>query len=245
MEIFASGLERQSPLADNAPQPRSSQDQGADTAHSFITGLVHPESENEKVKQFLSLVHCYSKQKNMTLMITEQNPDHPVEKFARLFLACLLKLHDLVQLALILVDQENGVNNESPINFPSALADICKLIYDAKLTLVKSRQESSCSYEEICGPAIERCLFLIDNIRSPATNVQSILHRHQILNVESRWKTLARKALTWNRDSCKEENISPSGSVIHEETGSMKRILYERQHSRDIKSLAQAQEVSN
>lgn len=232
MEVFAGGLENQSLLIEAASQ--QSVTSHIDPASSFIKGLVHPEMETEIVKQFLQMVHSYCKHRNMVLALTEHNVDHPVERFSRLFMACLLKLHDLIPLALLIVMQPS---DNSPPHFPSALADICKLVYDAKLMLVKSRQESSCTYDEICGPAIDRCLFLIDNIRSPATDVYSILHRHQLSAMESRWKQIAHKALDWHRN--KQQSTMSSGTTTRGETGSFKRIYYEKQQSREKKSLEQ------
>lgn len=239
LEMFTSGLEIR-PLLTDTP----SEVVPADPGLSFIRGLVDPHLKNETSDQFLLMVHNHCKRKNMTLPLTEHNPDHPVEKFSRLFLACLLKLHDLVQLALMIVNQRDTTNDYS-VHFPSAIADICKLVYDAKLTLVKSRQESSCTYEEICGPVIDRCLFLIDNIRSPATNVQSILHRHQISNIDSRWKLTAKKALKWQRSRKNQDQSVPFSEEVtaREETGSLKRLYYQKQQSQDKKVLNQADEV--
>lgn len=237
MEIFAGGLENQSQLMGTKAQDKICQEHQTDPALSFINGLVHPEVQNETVAQFLIMVHSYCKQKNLILALTEHNPDHPVERFSRMFMACLLKLHDLVQLALLMVTTEN-----SPPHFPSALADICKLVYDAKLTLVKSRQESSCTYDEICGPAIDRCLFLIDNIRSPATDVYSMLHRHQLSSLSSRWKRAAQKALTWQRKRpCSESD----DSAVNDEKESHKKVYYKQQVSSEKKSLDQTHEVKS
>ena len=238
LEIFASGFESQ-PLLTETPVKFVTGDPGL----CFIRGLVYPHLKNETAEHFLLMVHNYCKRKNMTLLLTEHNPDHPVEKFSRLFLTCLLKLHDLVQLALVLVDQRDTTNDCS-VHFPSAIADICKVVYDAKLTLVKSRQESSCTYEEICGPVIDRCLFLIDNIRSPATNVHSILHRHQAANIESRWKSIAKKALKWYRHKNQDQStLFSDDTAVREETGSLKRLYYQRQQSREKKVIDQADEV--
>ena len=243
-EMFSSGLEDQvfSGDEERLRQP-SYQRTSREDVQSFINGLVHPETQNEKVNVFLTLVHGYFKQKNMILPLTDQNPDHPVEKFARLFLACLLKMHDLTQLALMLVEQECGHYKEQA-HFPPALADTCKVVYDAKMMIIKARQESSCTYDEVCGPAVERCIFLIDQIRSPVTNILDILHKHQISNMQPRWKKYARRAVKWSREHHSQRYPVPSTSEgVKERKGSIKQMLYQRQQSKEMKSLAQLQEV--
>ena len=253
MEVFSGGLESQafkamdSVIGSKYKDDKAYYKPSGDDNRSFINGLVHPEVQNDKATLFISLAQRYCKQKHMILPITEQNLDHPVEKFAHLFIACLLKLHDLVHLATLLVEQHTSTSNEpeSPIHFPPALADICKLTHDAKMSLVKARQESSCTYDEICGPAIDRCFFLLDNIRSPVDNVLGMLHRHQIVNMSSRWKESTKKVLTsCHKQTSDRNNIYTNGSEVREEMGSMKAIFYERQQSKETKSLAQVHEVN-
>ena len=198
LEIFSSGLETQ-PLSSIEVQPsnnapfssemkakslqRQSISGSYETSRFFISGLMSSEFQDEKAGHFLFLVQRYCQQKNFYLPHFDQIPDHPIEKFGRLFMACLIKLHDLVPLALAVLDQEGPPNNEqdsTAIQLPPSLADVCKLVYDAKVTLVKAHQESLCSYEEVCKEPIARCCFIIDYIRSPMLNVINILHKHQL-----------------------------------------------------------------
>ncbi len=195
MEIFSSGLETP-PLFSNELQPNKSsfspeligkdlQRQsvsGHETSRTFISGLASSDYQDEKVRLFLFLVQRYSRQRSLYLPHFDQIPDHPIEKFGRLFMACLMKLHDLVPIALAVLEQEGLPNNEqdsTAIQLPPSLVDVCKLVYDAKVTLVKAHQESLCSYEEVCHEPITRCRFMIDHIRSPILNVINILRKHQ------------------------------------------------------------------
>lgn len=156
-----------------------------DTNRYFINGLMNPELQDEKVTVFLSLIQRYSRHKNLLISpIIDQNPDHPVEHFGRLYLACFIKLHDLVPTALQAIEQEfNSPNNEidpSAVYLPPPLADVCKVVFDTKLLLVKARQESSRTYEEVCRRPIDRCIFILENVRSPMVNVINVLHRNRI-----------------------------------------------------------------
>lgn len=195
LELFSSGMETQ-PLSCSEPLPSnnapfSSPETASrgyqahlmsDTSRSFICGLMDPDLQDEKVGVFLTLVQRYCRQRNLYLPHVDQNPDHPVEKFGRLFMACLLKLHDLVPTALAVLEQEGSPNNEpdsSTIQLPPSLADVCKFVYEAKVSQVKAHQESLCSYDEVCKEPIDRCYFMINHIRSPVVNVINILHKNQ------------------------------------------------------------------
>ena len=186
MEIFSSGYEAHplsavefnKPLTTDGLTPLS-----LDTSRSFICGMMNAEIQDEKVAMFLSVMHRYCRQRNLVIALSEQNPDHPIERFGRLFMACLIKLHDLVPVALGIIEQEGGPNNEqesAAIQLPVSLMDVCKLVYDAKVSLVKAHQESSCTYEEVCRDPIARCSFMVNNIHSPMLNVVNMLHRNRI-----------------------------------------------------------------
>lgn len=194
MEVFSSGYETQplsslevqlsnKPLTAEMLSKSFQRQVSYDPQRSFIYGLMNPETHDEKVAMFLSITHRYCYQKNLIIALSDQNPDHPIERFGRLFMACLIKLHDLVPIALGVIEQEGGPSNEpgsAAIQLPASLADICKLVYDAKVALVKAHQESSCTYEEVCRDPIARCCFMIDNIRSPVLNVVNVLHKNRI-----------------------------------------------------------------
>jgi len=188
LEIFSSGVESK-PLLSSPPMSlaaASGNREGAlqrpsvpSTSQSFLFGLSSADPQDERVVSFLFHVQKYCRRRNLYLPHSEQ----PLVKFGNLFMACLLKMHDLVPLALSMVEQEGPPNNEQESltsQFPPLLAEICKLVHDAKLSLVKTHQESLCSYEEVCREPIARCAFLVDHIRSPMLNITSILHKYQI-----------------------------------------------------------------
>ena len=143
---------------------------------------MNPNFQDEKVTLFLSIMHRYCRQKNLFIPAIDQSPEHPIEHFGRLFIACLIKLNDLAPTALSIIEQESSSPNNDPDStvLPASLQDVCKLVFDAKISLMKARQESSCSYEAVCREPIARCCFMVDNIRSPMVNVISILHRNKI-----------------------------------------------------------------
>ena len=195
-DIFSGGFELQ-PFTSDEPYTHGSVDKqkrlgprqflrqvSMETNRGFIAGFLNQEVQDERVTAFLSLVQRYCRHRNLVIPHTDSTPDHPVERFGRLFLACFIKLHDLVPVALQVIEQEtNSPDNEldpAVIRLPPSLADVCKVVFDTKILLVKARQESSCSYEDVCREPIARCLFILDNVRSPLVNATKILHRSRI-----------------------------------------------------------------
>ena len=186
LEIFSSGVESKPLLSSHQAGPATASGSGAQrrpsvlpAPQSFLYSLSSADPQDERVVSFLLHVQKYCRRRNLYLPHSEQ----PLVKFGNLFMACLLKMHDLVPLALSMVEQEGPPNNEQDSvasHFPPLLAEICKLVHDAKLSLVKTHQESLCSYEEVCREPIARCSFLVDHIKSPMLNVTSILHKYQI-----------------------------------------------------------------
>ena len=256
MDVFSGGLETQalSQIEDQLTNEHGDplhQHSSASVSRFFLHSLIQSKPDREAAT-FLSLVGRYCRQKHMILPVTDRNPDHPVERFGRLFMASLLKLHDLVQIAVALAEQEcEGFErkDQSPLlQLPPAIADVCKMVHDAKISLVKAHQESSCSYDEICGPAVERCLFLIDHIRSPLTNIHGTLHRHQLGSMHTRWHSATQKVLQSLRKSGSEElsgvRSPEAGTPTEEMVVSVKERLFQRQLSREQKGLsAMTQEV--
>lgn len=204
LEIFASGMESE-PLSSALQQPLVPVSGGRvvgcspdislakaaqrpsvavhSLSRSFLVSLSCGDSHDERVATFLFHVQRYCRKRNLYLPHIEQAPDHPVVKFGHLFTACLLKMHDLIPVALAVVEREGLPNNEQDsisTQLPPSLAEVCKLVHDAKMSLIKAHQESLCSYEEVCRDPIARCSFLVDYVRSPMLNVTSILHKHQI-----------------------------------------------------------------
>ena len=207
-EMFSGGLELQPLIAmetiTNEPETavKSLQRQSSiDSAHALLCGLSQPVIHDEKLVAFMSVIHQYSKEHNQLMLATDQNPEHPVEYLGRLFMTCLIKLRDLMHLVLNMIEQLSSPNNDhgnfgNPIvQVPPPLAEICKAVYDAKVALVKAHQESLCTYEEVCREPIQRCLFIIANIRSPIVNVVGLLHKNQLQHGSTRWRHYAQQAL--------------------------------------------------
>ena len=70
-----------------------------EAAKAFIRTLVSNDQSDAVVQTFLTATRHYCQKSNL-ISGTEARPDHPVEVFARYYIAALLKHSELIQLAM-------------------------------------------------------------------------------------------------------------------------------------------------
>ncbi|KAJ0180993.1 hypothetical protein K1T71_003078 [Dendrolimus kikuchii] len=102
-------------------------------------------------------------------------PEHPLEELRRALLAALLYHAGLKEhaLATATTEMEKGEVKLSP-----AMSEIVKAVQQSKWTLMRTRQQLSRGYKEVCAAPLERARFLLHEVRaamSPA--VKALLSR--------------------------------------------------------------------
>lgn len=81
------------------------------------------------------------------------------------------------------------------IKLPKPLAEMIKLVHTTKWNLIKARQELNRSYKEICIPVLEKCRFLLYEVK-PAVSIETEgFKRIDVLHREPRVKTLVKKVI--------------------------------------------------
>lgn len=90
--------------------------------------------------------------------------EHPVEETGRLLAAALLKHLSLSGTMAQLLEQENNLSN-----VPKSIADLIRSVHQTKWNLIKTKQDLNRSYKEVCSPIIDKCRFLLFEMR-PATS---------------------------------------------------------------------------
>ncbi|XP_071496413.1 E3 ubiquitin-protein ligase HERC2-like [Diadema antillarum] len=173
----------------------------ADIAKPFLQALAEGRLQDTNVKTFLAQCERYCRSHHLVLPI-EFSVAHSVEIVCRLLMACILKHHDLGHVALAVVEhsiQTEGVpvviHRHHHVFVPRSIADICKVVFQAKRSLVKIHQDRSVVYEELCTPIIERLRFLFNELRPAIANEVSSLSRLKILNTPPRWKKVVQKLI--------------------------------------------------
>lgn len=82
---------------------------------------------------------------------------------------------------------------------PDVLHDVIRVVHNAKWSLIKLRQDRNCSYKELCAPMLDRCRFLLQDVR-PSISWESVgLKRLQLLRKPTRWSAVVRRIMREKR----------------------------------------------
>uniref|UniRef100_A0A3B3D0M2 E3 ubiquitin-protein ligase HERC2 n=1 Tax=Oryzias melastigma TaxID=30732 RepID=A0A3B3D0M2_ORYME len=166
----------------------------SDHAQPFLQAIADNTTQDHTVKDFLCQIERCCKQYHLITPITFP-PEHPVEEVGRLLLCCLLKHQDL-HIALSLVSQcALGVDQGKQRSLPKSVIDVCRMVYQAKCSLIKTHQEQGRSYKEVCAPVIERLRFLFNELRPAVSNDLSIVSKLKLLSSQPRWRRITQKLI--------------------------------------------------
>ncbi|XP_045543165.1 E3 ubiquitin-protein ligase HERC2 isoform X2 [Salmo salar] len=187
----------------------------SDHAQPFLQAIADNTTQDHTVKDFLCQMERCCKQYHLITPITFPL-EHPVEEVGRLLLCCLLKHQDLGHVALSLVNQcALGVEQGKQRTIPRSVIDVCRMVYQAKCSLIKTHQEQGRSYKEVCAPVIERLRFLFNELRPAVSSDLSIVSKLKLLSAQPRWKRITQKLI---RDCRKKRVPKKSESADVEET---------------------------
>lgn len=129
-------------------------------------------------------------------------PEHPISELERLLTAIFIRHQSLGALVLAVVDCELS-SNSSIEKLPAPVAEIIKLVHQTKWTLIKTRQQLNRSYKEVCASMIEKCRFLLYEVRPVISMEQCAFNRIKILHRTPRFKAFVRKIIADMRESKK------------------------------------------
>nr|XP_057930109.1 E3 ubiquitin-protein ligase HERC2 isoform X3 [Doryrhamphus excisus] len=171
----------------------------SDHAQPFLQAIADNNTQDHTVKDFLCQIERCCKQYHLITPITFP-PEHPVEEVGRLLLCCLLKHQDLGHVALSLVSQcALGADQAKQRSLPKSVIDVCRMVYQAKCSLIKTHQEQGRSYKEVCAPVIERLRFLFNELRPAVSNDLSIVSKLKLLSSQPRWRRITQKLIRERR----------------------------------------------
>ncbi|OCT92505.1 hypothetical protein XELAEV_18015562mg [Xenopus laevis] len=196
----------------------------SDHSQPFLQAIADNNTQDHNVKEFLCQIERYCKQCHLTTPITFP-PEHPVEEVGRLLLCCLLKHEDLGTVALSLVHHGAlSVEQVKHKTLPKSVVDVCRVVYQAKCSLIKTHQEQGRSYKEVCAPVIERLRFLFNELRPAVCNDLSIVSKLKLLSSVPRWKRIVQKIIREKRKKKvpkKSESADVDDTKLGNEDGEM------------------------
>ena len=174
------------------------------SAESLTCKLAEGVFSDQYLKVFMNIVDRLCKEQH--LMIHMNFPmDHPIEEIGRLLLALLIRFQGLELLVAKMVEEEMETQGQSD-KCSKMLLETLKSVHQTKWKLVRLRQEQGKSYKEVCAPMVEKCRFLMTEIRPFYKSLQGLNNLH-LLHREPRLKTVA-KRLIRERKSGKEPSLN-------------------------------------
>ncbi|XP_044262446.1 E3 ubiquitin-protein ligase HERC2 isoform X2 [Tribolium madens] len=162
-----------------------------DRINSFINALAESRLSDSYVISFLAVVEQFSKQNNFLTRV-DFSFEHPIEEIGRVLYAVLLKHLGLGYVVLPILDAYSSQPN---VKLPKAIAEMIKLVHGTKWSLIKMRQELNKSYKEICIPLLEKCRFLLYDVRPSISVEMEAFKKVNILYKEPRVRTLVKKVI--------------------------------------------------
>ncbi|CAH1964040.1 unnamed protein product [Acanthoscelides obtectus] len=186
--------------AENTPtEPRANVSQRSITScqepiervNAFISALAESRLSDPYVIAFLAIVEQYSKANNFLTRV-DFSFEHPIEEIGRVLYAVLLK-H--LGLGYVLLPVLESYATQPNVKIPKSVAEVIKNVHQAKWKLIKTRQEVNKSYKELCIPLLEKCRFLLYEVKPAISLETEAFKKVNVLYREPRVRTLVRKVI--------------------------------------------------
>lgn len=159
--------------------------------HSLIYGLGEGKTNDPNVAAWISLSERYCKENNLIWHL-EYSTDHPIIDVERLLTAVLIRHQSLGTLVLAVIDRDL---TGSIGKIPQPISEIIKIVHMMKWNLIKIRQQLNRSYKEVCTPILEKCRFLLYEVRPSISPEQSGLKKLFHHYKEPRFKTIVKQII--------------------------------------------------
>uniref|UniRef100_A0A182IU73 HECT-type E3 ubiquitin transferase n=1 Tax=Anopheles atroparvus TaxID=41427 RepID=A0A182IU73_ANOAO len=158
---------------------------------TLLANLGEGKITDPLVSSWIAICERYCKEHHL-IWHQEFPPEHPVVELERLLMAVLIRHQALGPLALAVVDRElNGIGSKPP----QPIVTIIRTVHQTKWAIVKMRQQLNRSYKEVCASMIDKCRFLLYEIRPAISLEQHGLARLHILHRMPRFRSLVRRII--------------------------------------------------
>ncbi|XP_031621811.1 probable E3 ubiquitin-protein ligase HERC2 [Contarinia nasturtii] len=168
---------------------------------SLLNGLGEGRLTDPLVSTWISIAERFCKENNL-IWHQDFPPEHPISELERLLTAIFIRHQSLGALVLAVIDCELSSNTIMD-KLPTPVAEIIKLVHQTKWTLIKTRQQLNRSYKEVCASMIDKCRFLLYEVRPAISMEQCAFNRLKILHRTPRFKAFVHKIIVEMRQSKK------------------------------------------
>lgn len=166
-----------------------------------MNGLGEGRLTDPQVVTWITIAERFCKENNL-IWHQDFPPEHPISELERLLTAIFIRHQSLGALVLAVVDRELS-NGSGADKLPQPVADVIKLVHQTKWTLIKTRQQLNRSYKEVCAPMLDKCRFLLYEVRPAISSEQCALNRLKILHRTPRFKACVRRIISEMRSAKK------------------------------------------
>lgn len=170
-----------------------------------MNGLGEGRLTDPLVSTWITIAERFCKENNL-IWHQDFPPEHPITELERLLTAIFIKHQSLGALILAVIDRElsSGISSNIIMDrLPTPVAEIIKLVHQTKWTLIKTRQQLNRSYKEVCATMIDKCRFLLYEVRPVISMEQCAFKRIKILRRTPRFKAFVHKMIAEMRESKK------------------------------------------
>ncbi|XP_049844846.1 E3 ubiquitin-protein ligase HERC2 [Schistocerca gregaria] len=165
-----------------------------DRASHFLQALTENKLTDPYVQTFLAIVECHCKIHHL-MSHGEFSPEHPVEEVGRLLMAVLIK-HLGIECQVIDLIEQDIVGGSVPVRIPKQITEMIRTVHQTKWSLIKRRQELNRSYKEVCIPVLDKCRFLLHEVRAANSYEVTSLYNLQHLYTVPRWKKMVKRIIS-------------------------------------------------
>lgn len=158
---------------------------------SLLNGLGESRLTDPVVSTWIAIAERYCKQNNL-IWHQDFPPEHPISELERHLAAVFIRHQSIGPLVLAVIDRDLSGSTDK---LPAPVSDIIKLVHQTKWMLIKTRQQLNRSYKEVCAPMLDKCRFLLYEVRPAISMELSGLNRLNILHKPPRFKQLVRRII--------------------------------------------------
>lgn len=167
----------------------------------MLNGLGEGRLTDPLVSTWITIAERFCKENNL-IWHQDFPSEHPISELERLLTAIFIRHQSLGALVLAVIDRELSSNTTAD-KLPAPVAEIIKLVHQTKWTLIKTRQQLNRSYKEVCASIIDKCRFMLYEVRPVISMEQCAFNRIKILHRTPRFKAIVHKIIVEMRESKK------------------------------------------
>lgn len=158
---------------------------------SLLSGLGEARLTDPVVSTWIAIAERYCKLNNL-IWHQDFPPEHPISELERHLAAVFIRHQSIGPLVLAVIDRELSGSTDK---LPAPVSDTIKLVHQTKWMLIKTRQQLNRSYKEVCAPMLDKCRFLLYEVRPAISMELSGLNRLNILHKQPRFKQFVRRII--------------------------------------------------